>query len=35
MVLGALGGSCPDVFAPGDLVRDESGKPIGCKGLTR
>jgi len=22
-----------DVFAPGELVRDENGKPIGCKGL--
>jgi len=25
----------PDVFSPGDLVRDESGRPIGCKGLRR
>jgi len=22
-----------DVFSPGELVRDESGKPIGCLGL--
>lgn len=22
-----------DVFSPGDLVRDSSGKPIGCQGL--
>ncbi len=22
-----------DVFSPGDLIRDESGKPVGCKGL--
>jgi len=22
-----------DVFSPGELVRDENGKPIGCKGL--
>jgi len=25
----------PDVFSPGDLVRDDSGRPIGCKGLRR
>lgn len=24
-----------DVFQPGELVRDTSGRPIGCKGLTR
>jgi len=24
-----------DVFAPGALVRDEAGRPIGCKGLKR
>lgn len=24
-----------DVFAPGDLIRDENGRPIGCKGLRR
>jgi hypothetical protein len=24
----------PDVFAPGELVRDANGQPIGCKGLT-
>lgn len=22
-----------DVYAPGDLIRDENGKPIGCRGL--
>jgi hypothetical protein len=22
-----------DIFSPGELVRDESGQPIGCKGL--
>lgn len=22
-----------DVFAPGDLVRDEEGRPVGCRGL--
>lgn len=25
----------PDVLSPGELVRDESGRPIGCRGLTR
>ena len=28
--------ACPnrlDVFSPGELVRDASGQPIGCKGL--
>ena len=25
----------PDVLSPGDLVRDESGRPIGCRGLRR
>ena len=24
-----------DVFAPGELVRDAKGRPIGCKGLKR
>ncbi len=24
-----------DLLAPGELVRDEKGNPIGCKGLTR
>ena len=24
-----------DVFSPGELVRDESGQPIGCKGLSK
>lgn len=23
----------PDVFSPGDLIRDSDGKPIGCRGL--
>lgn len=22
-----------DVFSPGELVRDENGKPVGCRGL--
>lgn len=25
----------PDVMSPGDLVRNESGRPIGCQGLRR
>jgi hypothetical protein len=24
-----------DVYSPGELVRDEGGKPIGCRGLSR
>jgi hypothetical protein len=24
-----------DVMSPGDLVRDEAGRPIGCRGLRR
>lgn len=24
-----------DVFSPGDLIRDENGQPMGCRGLTR
>jgi len=24
-----------DVYSPGELVRDEQGKPIGCRGLSR
>ena len=23
----------PDVFSPGDLIRDDEGKPVGCRGL--
>lgn len=23
----------PDVFSPGALIRDEHGRPVGCKGL--
>lgn len=33
MVLAALAGTRSDVVAPGDLVRDEAGNPIGCKGF--
>lgn len=25
--------SRPDVYAPGPLVRNEEGRPVGCKGL--
>jgi len=25
----------PDVVSPGQLIRDENGKPVGCKGLRR
>jgi hypothetical protein len=35
MVLSALRGTRDDVLAPGDLVRDEKGRPCGCKGLRR
>ena len=33
MVLAALKGTRPDVCSPGELIRDDAGKPIGCKGL--
>lgn len=33
MALQALNGSRPDVFAPGELIRDEKGKVLGCRGL--
>ena len=35
LVLGALGGTRPDVLAPGQLVRNDKGQPIGAKGLRR
>ena len=37
IVSGMVAGAAPrpDVFSPGDLVRDDSGRPIGCKGLRR
>lgn len=35
MVLEALGGRRLDVFAPGELVRDAQGRPVGCRGLKR
>ncbi len=31
--LDALKGIRSDFAAPGELVRDEAGKPVGCKGL--
>ena len=31
--LGAWGPARPDVLAPGELVRDEAGRPVGCLGL--
>jgi hypothetical protein len=34
MVLAALDGRT-DVFAPGELIRDDAGKPVGCRGLVR
>ena len=33
MVLDALQGSRFDVYAPGALLRDEKGHPVGCIGL--
>lgn len=35
VVSGMVAAASPrgDVLSPGDLVRDENGKPIGCKGL--
>lgn len=33
MVSEALGGSRSDVMRPGELIRDASGQPIGCRGL--
>ena len=37
IVSGMVASASPraDVFSPGDLVRDDSGRPIGCKGLRR
>lgn len=35
LVLEAVKDARPDVFAPGELVRDADGRPIGCKGLSR
>ena len=34
LVLDALQGTRSDVFAPGQAVRDETGKVIGCRGFS-
>ena len=35
VVSGLVASAAPraDVFSPGELIRDEEGKPIGCRGL--
>ena len=33
MVLAAAPADRADLVAPGDLVRDEKGQPVGCKGF--
>lgn len=35
LIVSALQGTRYDVTSPGELVRDEDGRPIGCKGLRR
>ena len=37
IVSGMVASAAPrgDVLSPGDLVRDEGGRPIGCRGLRR
>ena len=37
IVSGMVASAAPreDVMSPGDLVRDENGRPVGCKGLRR
>lgn len=35
LVASAIGGQRSDVFSPGALIRDDSGRPIGCQGLTQ
>ena len=35
IVLNALGGTRGDVFCPGEAIRDEAGRVIGCIGLSR
>ena len=37
VVSGMVAAAAPreDVLSPGDLVRDESGRPVGCRGLRR
>lgn len=36
IVSGMVAAAAPreDIFSPGELVRDEAGRPIGCLGLT-
>jgi len=37
VVSGLVAAACPrdDVFSPGELIRDEQGRPVGCQGLKR
>lgn len=35
LVLEAMKGKRSDIVAPGELVRDKSGQPIGCLGFKR
>lgn len=35
MVLEAIREKRSDIVAPGDLVRDQNGNPIGCRGLKK
>lgn len=37
VVSGMVASAAPrgDVMSPGDLVRDENGRPVGCRGLRR
>lgn len=37
VVSGMVASASPreDVFSPGELIRDENGQPVGCKGLKR
>lgn len=35
MVMQALSGLRHDVFAPGELIRDDQGRPVGCHGLAQ
>jgi len=37
VVSGMVASAAPreDVMSPGDLVRDEAGRPVGCQGLRR
>lgn len=35
LVLETIKKDRPDVYCPGDLIRDAAGQPVGCKGLAR